>query len=1209
MNDSDGVGPPADVELARRTLARGVREMPVDAFRRQMEAEGITRAFVVFENGVFTLSHPRLLEPLQAFFELSQDFASHEGVFIGREDGLESLFFAFVHDTRRGLAQGGLRFWGYPNIASVLVDGLRLAQGMTRKNALAGLWWGGGKGIMTLPPSVQYPQEMAEPEERRRHFEAYGRFVASLGGVYYTAEDVGTTTADMEAVLSQNRFTTCIPPTFGGSGNPSPFTARGVLRATEAAWEFLTGARDLRGVRVAVQGAGNVGSSLIRDLDDTGAEVWISDLSRARLEKLKAERPRLHIVDDPDGVFDLDVDVFAPCAGGAVINAHTIPRLKARLICGAANNVLKEPDDAERLRDRGIHYVPDYLCNRMGIANCADEWMGHLTEDVRVAAERVFPDTLRVFKQARELVVTTTEAADHLADIAAAELNPMLAHRGRRIIDRIVDSDWRGGPDRDAGRTAPRVTPAFDHLLHEPPLRVRFSEDAPRDAAGPSVAAAPMSAAGPPSVDSILSAVLADVRARAIEAESGRAVRRVVGSDHGGFNLQLAVERELPYRREEVGRARFLEACNDTHGLNDAATREALHHAGVAFDPRDWLDPMAARGEVAVRRLYFALKDAGHVSTRTRFAYHSPSVGTVLVNKDVERRRTRMEWYEISLALTDGSGDVTYRTFRPEALWGAVAVAVDPDGPFAHLAGRAAENPFGGGPLPIVAAGDLDGPARLITPMHSEREWQIIRSHGLPEGRAVYDVRGRVLLPDGRTLDLESARAEALRGLEGRLERGVGTYRVPRCRRTDSLLVKFPSSQVFLDLQQAVPHLVRAIESGAVQFQHTRWRKRALELLENLPPWCISRQYWWGNPLPDHPEDTLSTWFSLAATSLAAAGWPESATPEPIDEVYADPNLFERWVLPSLLVSLTLTGRPCFRRVHVHQPLYLSTRSLEARDGTDPDAHDEERFLMRWVHREMRPEAGNVVQPNTLVRRFGADALRLGLLLCRPTRHTGVAALSEGRLRRARRTLRRLNGKVTGLCNLARDGRETAEARLLEGWALGRLDRLGRAARDAYARDRLPEAAGLFIKAVDVVARYANVAAERRLDEGGALGPLRATLAAAMRRLEAAFGPICPFILVHLGRWTAAQVPEHTPAPEALAWMDVLDEAIDPRAGVVEVVVADDDRRATLEADLEELGRLTRVQLHICAVPGGDAWVELDGDTVAVRTRPPENVA
>ncbi|MEA2560339.1 MAG: leucine dehydrogenase [Acidobacteriota bacterium] len=427
-------------------LAGQVREWTVDGFHEQLRAEGVTRAFAVYKDGEILLSHPGL-RPLQAFLEQSPDFAQHEGVFIGREEGVPALFFAFVHSTRRGLSQGGLRFWKYDSLAAVIEDGLRLSQGMSRKNALAGLWWGGGKGIVTLPSRYGHPSELAQGSpERLRIFEAYGRFGASLGGVYYTAEDVGTKTYDMDAIFSQNRFATCISKELGGSGNPSVYTAIGVFRALQAAWMFLEKTDDLTGVRVAVQGAGNVGRPLIEQLDDAGAEVWVSDVVAGPLEEIKRERPRVHTMllpqEEADRILGLDVDVIAPCARGAVINERTIPLVKARLICGGANNILSTDKDAEILHQRGIWFVPDFVCNRMGIVNCADEWSGHLDEDVRNAAELVYPATLEVLEAAREQRVTPLEAANAKADAEAARLHPILGHRGRRIIDHLIESGW-----------------------------------------------------------------------------------------------------------------------------------------------------------------------------------------------------------------------------------------------------------------------------------------------------------------------------------------------------------------------------------------------------------------------------------------------------------------------------------------------------------------------------------------------------------------------------------------------------------------------------------------------------------------------------------------------------------------------------------------------------------------------------------------------
>jgi glutamate dehydrogenase/leucine dehydrogenase len=422
-----------------------VQNLTVSDLLRLLERHDIERAFVLYRDGEFISSHPEPLRPIQEFLETSNDFDEHEGVFLGRKKGLETMFFAFVHNTKRGLAQGGLRFMEYVNVAALLSDGLRLSRGMTRKNALADLWWGGGKGIMTLPDGYSESQ-IHRPIERQRLFEAYGRFVASLDGLYYTAEDMGTSPADMKVVHSVNRFTTCIPTELGGSGNPSPFTAKGVIRAMEAAWSVLQGTKSLSGVKVAVQGAGNVGTPLICELSGAGAEVWVADVpeSRKRLDLLKQDRPNVHVLHNPDEVYDLDVDIFSPCWRGAVINEKTIPRLKARLICGAANNILSEDADAERLKQRGIEYVPDYVCNRMGIVNCADEWMGYLPEDVRLAADRVYPDTIRIFEHARRLNITTVEAANQLADEAAGKLHPIMGHRGRRIIEYLLETDWAG---------------------------------------------------------------------------------------------------------------------------------------------------------------------------------------------------------------------------------------------------------------------------------------------------------------------------------------------------------------------------------------------------------------------------------------------------------------------------------------------------------------------------------------------------------------------------------------------------------------------------------------------------------------------------------------------------------------------------------------------------------------------------------------------
>jgi len=422
-------------------VSSGPVALTVGGFYELLKQNGVKRAYILFRSSKFESSHPELLAPIVEFLRSSKDFAGHEAIFIGREEGIDTLFFAFIHCTSRGLAQGGLRFKSYSDLDALLRDGLRLARGMTRKNALARLWWGGGKGIMPLPLDSNH--ELTN-QERRKYFEAYGRFVASLNGLYYTAEDMGTSPADMEAVHCFNRFTTCIPKEIGGSGNPSEFTALGVFNAMRAAWKVIAGAENLKAVRVAVQGVGHVGLPLVKLLLESQANVWVADTPEKlrELTQLGLLPARVNLVAAPESIYDLDVDVFSPCWQGAVINSRTIPRLKARLVCGAANNILREPEDADRLRARAIEYVPDFVCNRMGIVNCADEWMGYIPEDVRQASSNVFADTIAIFARARQLNITTARAADQLADAAARESNPLFGNRASRILQYLVMSDW-----------------------------------------------------------------------------------------------------------------------------------------------------------------------------------------------------------------------------------------------------------------------------------------------------------------------------------------------------------------------------------------------------------------------------------------------------------------------------------------------------------------------------------------------------------------------------------------------------------------------------------------------------------------------------------------------------------------------------------------------------------------------------------------------
>ncbi len=1185
----------------RRDLARQVRRWRVEEFHDLLAEAGVTRAYVISENGELRLSHPQLLAPVRAFFELSQDFDDHEGVFIGREEGLPTLFFAGVHDTRRGLAQGGLRFKPYDTMADVLVDVLRLAQGMTRKNALAGLWWGGGKGVVPITDGLDNPGYRTEgTPERLELFRAYGRFVASLSGIYYTAEDIGTKTSDMNALLSQNRFTTCIGGDLGGSGNPSPITARGVFLAMQAAWRFLTGSDDLRDVRVAVQGVGNVGGPLVEFLDGVGARVWATDIDREALERLRERFPRTELV-ELDDIFDVDADVFAPCAIGAQVNIHTIPRLKVRLVCGAANNILGEEADAERLRKRGIAYVPDYLCNRMGITNCADEWQGYLAGDVELAAERVYPDTLRVLRHARSQWITSAAAADQLADVAASELHPMLGHRGRRIIDQLVFGDWPGR--RQTRPPGARVRPGFVAGSDEPALRARWERGGRFRGHGPAVAAAPISAAGRPDLSSLLSALLMDVRARAIDLLGGERPRRVVGADPGGLALQLAVESSLPFEREEIGRPRFVELCLDRYRRHDEAVRDQLHQLGVGFDPESWLDAMGAEGREVAHQLYRRLDEAGLLRRERRLTYFDPVAQTVLVSPDVVRDTVEVD-ERFSVRFETVAGDtIETQTFFPELLPGTVALAVRSDGPYGGLAGETAVDPLDSETeMPILGLADLATDAKFLVPAHDREDHELLQDAAATESawrdRVAIDGKGLFVVPGEPPLEREQARRLVLERLGGRVTRHHGRFEVDtfRSRRSRTLVHLGTSEQLFLHLDEAAADLRRVLETGEIEFSDERWRRRALEFADQPEPWCISRQNWWGHPIPASPQvdDVLSVWFTLAAWSLQAAGWPRQEAPEPIAEIFVDSDLFARWLMPSQLVSMAVTGRPAFRRVEVHGALHVVERVLEPRPGAAADtaasAGDEERFVVRHVRRPMRRRSGNVVEPQTLIRRFGADALRLGYLLSLHGGSKVKATASESNLRRARRAVHRLNSKVSGLVHLVRDVGAGDDMALIDEWIIARCARATADARQAYAEHRLAAVGHLLVAVIDDFSRYAAVAAGRQ-HRGGGLGSVRATVATAVAQLADGFTPVCPYVFDKLTGWTrdpgAELGSDSVPADDWL--VDLVDHLDRCRKLTTRIQASDPVVRERIESGLEELAELARTEIDLVEEHSADS--------------------
>ena len=418
-----------------------------------LKKENIRKFYFVYDDvkKSFITSHTKLQSIANYFIRDKRDFMEHEGWFCKVSEYYDMLLGAFVHRTNRGQAAGGVRYWDYDSVESYFRDGLRLGAGMTFKNALAGIWWGGGKGVIAHNPEV----DRMNPEVREKIYKEYGSFISTLKGCYVTAEDVGTSVDDMANVFSETRFTTCIPPKFGGSGNPSIRTARGVISGMEAALEFL-GSGTLKEKTIALQGLGHVGEPLVRFLFDKNVKkVVAADINPEHINSAKkkfADRNfECRLIDKSDlSIFNEDCDIFSPNATGAVLNPQTIPMLKAKIVCGAANNQLEDMQrDGKSFHDRGIYYVPDFLTNRMGIVTCANEQYGYINDDPMIEnhfsrnwEHSIFNRTLQILKESKEKNTPTSDIALRLADKLSREEHPIFGHRGKQIIKSLVENKW-----------------------------------------------------------------------------------------------------------------------------------------------------------------------------------------------------------------------------------------------------------------------------------------------------------------------------------------------------------------------------------------------------------------------------------------------------------------------------------------------------------------------------------------------------------------------------------------------------------------------------------------------------------------------------------------------------------------------------------------------------------------------------------------------
>ena len=336
----------------------------------------------------------------------------HEQVVFCRNDKVGLRAIIAIHDTTLGPALGGCRMYPYPAEADALRDVLRLSRGMTYKAACAGLNLGGGKAVILGDPRVDKSEALLR---------AFGKFVDALGGRYITAEDSGTSVADMDFIHTETDHVCGVSAYAGGSGDPSPVTAWGVFHGIRAALEEVFGSSDLTGRQVAVQGVGNVGYHLVKYLYDAGATAVVTDVDPDRLRRVNQEFG-CEVV-DPAAIYDVTADVFAPCALGGVLDDDTIPRLKMPIVAGGSNNVLDNMGrHGAALREREILYAPDYVINAGGLINVYAEIKRLPREKALRDAEQIGVTLKSIFRTAREHGITTAEAANHVAEARIAAI-------------------------------------------------------------------------------------------------------------------------------------------------------------------------------------------------------------------------------------------------------------------------------------------------------------------------------------------------------------------------------------------------------------------------------------------------------------------------------------------------------------------------------------------------------------------------------------------------------------------------------------------------------------------------------------------------------------------------------------------------------------------------------------------------------------------
>ncbi len=334
-------------------------------------------------------------------FEYLEKYDCEQLIFCrDRDTGLKAIIS--INDTTLGPALGGMRIWDYESEEDAMLDVLRLAQGMTYKNAAAGLNLGGGKAVIIGDAAEIKSEEL---------FRVLGRYIEGLNGRYITSEDMNTTTQDMAYVNEETDFVVGLE---GKSGNPSPVTAFGVFRGIQAAVDEVYGSDNLTEKVVAVQGLGSVGYEVCKYLHEAGAKLYVTDIRKELIEKAVEEFNATAIA--PDDIYEVNCDIFAPCAMGAVINDFTIEQLKCKIVAGSANNQLADNEHGDMLMKKGILYIPDFVINSGGVMNVYEEMKGYDRERAMARASTIYESVKKIIEISKSENISTNKAAERMAE-------------------------------------------------------------------------------------------------------------------------------------------------------------------------------------------------------------------------------------------------------------------------------------------------------------------------------------------------------------------------------------------------------------------------------------------------------------------------------------------------------------------------------------------------------------------------------------------------------------------------------------------------------------------------------------------------------------------------------------------------------------------------------------------------------------------------